>query len=273
VAGLDQAGKAGQEAVPPGRYFLGGQAEVAEGEDASVWPGVVELKLDGGFRPARSTAVLETGPPHTRWAGHLVHAHDDRLVHVLKAEGQLAAGPRRPDNDRRPPTAQATDRGYRCKDSLRRRPTGHRAHVTVNGDAFARLAHRATLLRNRVQAQDYTSYGLWQPFEGGYARLVSAEAALAALAEPRRRAMLLLVRDQPRSVGEIAAHFQITQQAVSQHLKVLRDAGLVDVRADRQRRLYLVRPEGLRSVEAFLAELWPASLQCLKSAVESGDAG
>lgn len=85
--------------------------------------------------------------------------------------------------------------------------------------------------------------------------------------------MLLLVRDQPRSVGEIAAHFQITQQAVSQHLKVLRDAGLVDVRAERQRRLYLVRPEGLRSVEAFLAELWPARLQRLKSAVESGDAG
>jgi len=58
--------------------------------------------------------------------------------------------------------------------------------------------------------------------------------------------MLLLVRDQPRSVGEIAAHFQITQQAVSQHLKVLRDAGLVEVRAERQRRLYLVCPEGLR---------------------------
>ncbi len=85
--------------------------------------------------------------------------------------------------------------------------------------------------------------------------------------------MLLLMRDQPLSVGEIAAHFRITQQAVSQHLKALRDAGLVDVRAERQRRLYLVRPEGLQSVEAFLAELWPASLQRLKSAVESGDAG
>jgi len=108
--------------------------------------------------------------------------------------------------------------------------------------------------------------------EDAYAYLVSAEAALAALAEPRRRAILLLVRDQPLSVGEIAGHFRITQQAVSQHLKVLRDAGLVDVHAERQRRLYLVRPEGLQSVEAFLAELWPASLQRLKSAVESGDA-
>jgi DNA-binding transcriptional ArsR family regulator len=100
---------------------------------------------------------------------------------------------------------------------------------------------------------------------------VSAEAALAAIAEPRRRAMLLLVRDEPRSVGEIAEHFDISQQAVSQHLKVLREAGLVDVRAERQRRLYVVRPEGLESLESFLAELWPAQLQRLKAAVESGD--
>jgi DNA-binding transcriptional ArsR family regulator len=100
---------------------------------------------------------------------------------------------------------------------------------------------------------------------------VSAEDALAALAEPRRRAMLLLVRDEPRSVGQIAEHFDITQQAVSQHLKVLREAGLVEVRAERQRRLYLVRPEGLRTLEAFLAELWPTSLLRLKQAVEGGE--
>jgi DNA-binding transcriptional ArsR family regulator len=96
---------------------------------------------------------------------------------------------------------------------------------------------------------------------------MSAEATFAALAEPRRRAMLLLVRDEPRSVNEIAAHFDISQQAVSQHLKVLRDAGLVAVRPDGQRRLYMVRPEGLESLEAFLAELWPAGL---KQAVEDG---
>jgi DNA-binding transcriptional ArsR family regulator len=99
---------------------------------------------------------------------------------------------------------------------------------------------------------------------------VSAEAALAALAEPRRRAILMLVRDGPRSVGEIAGHFDVSQQAVSQHLKVLRQAGLVEVRAERQRRLYLVRPEGLESLEAFLAELWPSGLQRLKQAVEDG---
>jgi DNA-binding transcriptional ArsR family regulator len=97
---------------------------------------------------------------------------------------------------------------------------------------------------------------------------MGAEAAFTALAEPRRRAMLMLVRDEPRSVNEIAEHFDISQQAVSQHLRVLRDAGLVAVRPQGQRRLYVVRPEGLELIEAFLAELWPASLQRLKRAVE-----
>jgi DNA-binding transcriptional ArsR family regulator len=97
------------------------------------------------------------------------------------------------------------------------------------------------------------------------------EAALAALAEPRRRAILQLVRDEPRSVNEIAERFDVTQQAVSQHLRVLRDAGLVEVQPQGQRRLYVVRPEGLASVEAFLAELWPARLQHLKRAVEGDD--
>jgi DNA-binding transcriptional ArsR family regulator len=73
--------------------------------------------------------------------------------------------------------------------------------------------------------------------------------------------MLLLVRDQPRSVNEIASHFEISQQAVSQHLQVLKDAGLVAVRPDGQRRLYVVRPDGLEAVREFLAELWPESLQ------------
>jgi DNA-binding transcriptional ArsR family regulator len=100
--------------------------------------------------------------------------------------------------------------------------------------------------------------------------VVTEEAAFSALAEPRRRAMLLLVRDEPRSVNEIAEHFDITQQAVSQHLKVLRDAGLVAVKPEGQRRLYVVRPEGLESLERFLAELWPAGLERLKRAVEDG---
>jgi DNA-binding transcriptional ArsR family regulator len=98
-----------------------------------------------------------------------------------------------------------------------------------------------------------------------------SEAAFHALADPRRRAILRLVRDQPRSVNEIAAQFDITQQAISLHLKVLRDAGLVAVHPDGQRHLYMVRPEGLAALRDFLAEFWPEQLQRLKQAVESGD--
>jgi DNA-binding transcriptional ArsR family regulator len=97
---------------------------------------------------------------------------------------------------------------------------------------------------------------------------MDAEAALVALAEPRRREILRLVRDAPRSVNDISAQFDITQQAVSQHLHVLRAAGLVDVRPDGQRRLYTVRPEGLETVRAYLDTFWPAGLDRLKRAVE-----
>jgi DNA-binding transcriptional ArsR family regulator len=96
-----------------------------------------------------------------------------------------------------------------------------------------------------------------------------SEAAFQAIAEPRRRAILRLVRDRPQSVNEIAEQFDITQQAVSQHLKVLREAGLVAMRQDGQRRLYVVRPEGLNAIRELLEELWPASLEQLKRAVES----
>jgi DNA-binding transcriptional ArsR family regulator len=98
-----------------------------------------------------------------------------------------------------------------------------------------------------------------------------SEAAFHALADPRRRAILRLVRDQPRSVNEIAEQFEISQQAISLHLKVLKDAGLVAVRPQGQRRLYMVRPEGLDALRDFLAEFWPDSLHRLKKAVETGD--
>jgi uncharacterized protein YndB with AHSA1/START domain/DNA-binding HxlR family transcriptional regulator len=97
---------------------------------------------------------------------------------------------------------------------------------------------------------------------------MSTDAALKALAEPHRRAILRLVRDEPRSVNQIAEHFEITQQAVSLHLKVLREAGLVGMRRDGQRRLYLVDPDGMDSLQAFLADLWPAGLDRLKRAIE-----
>ena len=99
----------------------------------------------------------------------------------------------------------------------------------------------------------------------------SAEEVLKALAEPRRQQILRLVRTTPRSLGEIAEQVDITQQAVSQHLQVLKDAGLVAVRQHGTRRLYAIRPEGLESLDRFLAELWPAGLQRLKAAVEADD--
>jgi DNA-binding transcriptional ArsR family regulator len=92
---------------------------------------------------------------------------------------------------------------------------------------------------------------------------------LRALAEPRRQAMLRLIRDQPRSAGEIGTHFAISQQAVSQHLQLLAGVGLVRVQREGRRRLYEVDPEGLESLDAFLADLWPAGLRRLKEAVEA----
>jgi DNA-binding transcriptional ArsR family regulator len=110
---------------------------------------------------------------------------------------------------------------------------------------------------------------LCKPKDAGTLVLMSTNAALKALAEPHRRAILRLVRDQPRSVTEIAEHFDITQQAISLHLKALREAGLVGVRRDGQRRLYRVDPDGMRSLQEFLDELWPTGLARLKHAVES----
>lgn len=93
-------------------------------------------------------------------------------------------------------------------------------------------------------------------------------AAFAALAEPHRQAILRLVRDAPLSVNEIANHFPITQQAVSQHLKVLHDAGLVAVQPAGQRRLYALRPEGIAAARHLLDDFWPERLTRLKDAVE-----
>lgn len=93
--------------------------------------------------------------------------------------------------------------------------------------------------------------------------------AFTALAEPRRRAILWLVQDKPRAASDIAREFpEITQQAVSLHLKALTEAGLVEVRAAGRQRLYVLRPEGLQPVRDYLEELWPGRLAQLKHAAE-----
>ena len=90
----------------------------------------------------------------------------------------------------------------------------------------------------------------------------------AALADPTRRAILGRLAEGEATVNELAAPFPITVQAVSQHIKVLREAGLVSGRRDAQRRLLSLRPEGFADVHAFLAEVLPAGLQRLKLAAE-----
>src|ERR687896_1209165 len=90
------------------------------------------------------------------------------------------------------------------------------------------------------------------------------EAAAHAIAAPRRRAILRLVRNDELSAGEIAAHFDVTRPAVSQHLTVLKEAGLVDERRNGTRRLYRVRPDGLTPIRQFLEEFWDERLEALK---------
>src|ERR1700750_2154496 len=94
------------------------------------------------------------------------------------------------------------------------------------------------------------------------------EAALKAIAEPRRRRILSLVRDDELSAGEIAAHFEVTRPAISQHLTVLKEAGLVSERRNGTRRLYQARPEGLDELKTFLEAFWDVRLEALKREAE-----
>jgi DNA-binding transcriptional ArsR family regulator len=92
-------------------------------------------------------------------------------------------------------------------------------------------------------------------------------AALQVLAEPRRLQILDLLRDRERPVGELVDRLGVSQPAVSKHLRVLRDAGLVVARADAQRRLYRIRPEPLAELDEWLAsyrELWTTHLDRLE---------
>ena len=96
--------------------------------------------------------------------------------------------------------------------------------------------------------------------------------ALRAVADPTRRQILRLVRDQELSAGEIATHFsEMSRPAVSQHLRVLSEAGLVDVRRAGNRRMYRWRPEGLRDATSFLEEMWTDWLTRLKVAAERAE--
>jgi DNA-binding transcriptional ArsR family regulator len=90
-----------------------------------------------------------------------------------------------------------------------------------------------------------------------------------AIAQPKRREILRLLSGGELSAGEIATHFSVTQPAISQHLKVLRETGLVSERRDGTRRLFSVRSAGLADLHDFLALMLPAGLERLKQAAEA----
>jgi DNA-binding transcriptional ArsR family regulator len=97
---------------------------------------------------------------------------------------------------------------------------------------------------------------------------VDLDQAFRALADPNRRAILRAVRDEPRSVGEVAGTAQLSQQTTSHHLKVLRESGLVSSSREGTRHLFQVRTDGVAAVRDFLGDFWPTRLAALKAAVE-----
>jgi DNA-binding transcriptional ArsR family regulator len=94
------------------------------------------------------------------------------------------------------------------------------------------------------------------------------QTVVHAISEPRRREILRLVRDRELAAGEIAARFDVTRPAISQHLTVLKNAGLVSERREGTRRLYQARPEGLAELRSFLDGFWEDGLERLKLAAE-----
>lgn len=94
------------------------------------------------------------------------------------------------------------------------------------------------------------------------------DLAAKAIAEPRRRRILALVREGELSAGEIAAHFDISRPAVSQHLATLREAGLLSERRVGTSRRYRARPEGLAGLRDFMDEFWTDRLERLRLAAE-----
>src|ERR671931_2928549 len=95
------------------------------------------------------------------------------------------------------------------------------------------------------------------------------EDALQALADPTRRTVLEQLRGGPLAVGEIAQGLPVSRPAVSQHLRVLKEAGLVTERQNGTRRLYRVDPDGLAELREYLEEFWQEALESFKAAAEA----
>ena len=104
---------------------------------------------------------------------------------------------------------------------------------------------------------------------GAVSHAINTDDVLRALAEPRRREILQLVAREELAAGQIAAAFDITRPAVSQHLTVLKNAGLLAERRDGTRRLYHPRPQTLASVRQMLDEMWSSALDVARRVVEA----
>jgi DNA-binding transcriptional ArsR family regulator len=98
--------------------------------------------------------------------------------------------------------------------------------------------------------------------------MANADRVFSALYDPTRRAVLERLRDGPRPVGEIARGLPVTRPAVSQHLKVLKDAGLVSDRSEGTRRIYYIDPKGLGAMRAWLDQFWDSALAAFAAEVE-----
>src|SRR5579872_99781 len=98
--------------------------------------------------------------------------------------------------------------------------------------------------------------------------MTNASRVFSALYDPTRRAVLERLRDGPRAVGDIAAGLPVTRPAVSQHLKVLKDAGLVTDRSEGTRRIYYIDPKGLGAMRAWLDQFWDSALAAFAAEAE-----
>jgi len=96
-------------------------------------------------------------------------------------------------------------------------------------------------------------------------------SGLSALGDPTRRAIFERLADHPCAVGELASELPVSRPAVSQHLRVLKDAGLVVDRRAGNRRIYQLDPDGVGALRAYLEQFWNRSLQAFKYTVEKGD--
>jgi DNA-binding transcriptional ArsR family regulator len=97
------------------------------------------------------------------------------------------------------------------------------------------------------------------------------DEALRAIAEPRRREILRLVWHEERTVSDIASHFDVTRPAISQHLRVLADAGLVTLRRDGRRSIYRAKRGAMQDLRTYLGAFWDVELAGLKAAAERAE--